>query len=85
MISQSFDVPGATYANFVVLFGCTYCSVLVMMNKETRRISKLPNEIREEIGSYFVDSPPVVDEDNRKSPKLDESTADCIRTGLTVN
>jgi len=58
-------------------------SVLVMMNKETRRISKLPNEIREEIGSYFVDSPPVVDEDNRKSPKLDESTADCIRTGLT--
>ncbi|KAE9466205.1 hypothetical protein C3L33_01886, partial [Rhododendron williamsianum] len=58
-------------------------SVWVMMNKETRKISKLPNEVREEIGSYFVDSPPVVDEESRKSPKLDESTADYIRTGLT--
>lgn len=66
---------------FVVVFGC---SVWVMMNKETRKISKLPNEVREEIGSYFVDSPPVVDEESRKSPKLDESTADYIRTGLTV-
>ncbi|XP_058184056.1 palmitoyl-acyl carrier protein thioesterase, chloroplastic-like [Rhododendron vialii] len=58
-------------------------SVWVMMNKETRKISKLPNEVREEIGSYFVDSPPLVDEESRKSPKLDESTADYIRTGLT--
>lgn len=66
---------------FVVVFGC---SVLVMMNKETRKISKLPNEVREEIGSYFVDSPPMVDEESGKSPKLDESTADYIRTGLTV-
>ncbi|KAF7152762.1 hypothetical protein RHSIM_Rhsim01G0090800 [Rhododendron simsii] len=58
-------------------------SVWVMMNKETRKISKLPTEVREEIGSYFVDSPPLVDEESRKSPKLDESTADYIRTGLT--
>ncbi|GFY96305.1 fatty acyl-ACP thioesterases B [Actinidia rufa] len=58
-------------------------SVWVMMNKETRRISKLPPEVRGEIGSYFVDSPPVVDEDGRKLSKLEESTADYIRTGLT--
>ncbi|KAI7989014.1 hypothetical protein LOK49_LG13G00441 [Camellia lanceoleosa] len=36
-----------------------------------------------EIGTFFVDSPPVVDEDSRKLPKLDESTADYIRNGLT--
>ncbi|PSS01852.1 Palmitoyl-acyl carrier protein like [Actinidia chinensis var. chinensis] len=58
-------------------------SVWVMMNKETRRISKLPPEVRGEIGSYFVDSPPLVDEDGRKLSKLEESTADYIRTGLT--
>ncbi|KAI7980764.1 hypothetical protein LOK49_Contig108G00010 [Camellia lanceoleosa] len=58
-------------------------SVWVMMNKETRRLSKIPNEVRGEIGTFFVDSPPVVDEDSRKLPKLDESTADYIRNGLT--
>ncbi|THG18392.1 hypothetical protein TEA_012705 [Camellia sinensis var. sinensis] len=59
--------------------GCVW----VMMNKETRRLSKIPNEVRGEIGTFFVDSPPVVDEDSRKLPKLDESTADYIRNGLT--
>ncbi|XP_059638070.1 palmitoyl-acyl carrier protein thioesterase, chloroplastic-like [Cornus florida] len=58
-------------------------SVWVMMNKETRRLSKMPDEVREEIGPYFVDSPPVVEEDNRKLSKLDDRTADHIRTGLT--
>lgn len=58
-------------------------SLWVMMNKETRRLAKIPDEVREEIGGYFVDSPPVVDEDSRKLPKLDDSTADYIRSGLT--
>uniref|UniRef100_A0A4P8L9R7 Acyl-[acyl-carrier-protein] hydrolase n=1 Tax=Camellia fraterna TaxID=542725 RepID=A0A4P8L9R7_9ERIC len=58
-------------------------SVWVMMNKETRRLSKIPDEVRVEIGPYFVDSPPVLDEDSRKLPKLNESTADYICTGLT--
>ncbi|KAA8523074.1 hypothetical protein F0562_009497 [Nyssa sinensis] len=58
-------------------------SVWVMMNKETRRLSKMPDEVRVEIEPYFVDSPPVVDEDRRKLPKLDDSTADYMRTGLT--
>ncbi|KAL7204211.1 hypothetical protein ACSBR2_017306 [Camellia fascicularis] len=62
------------------LFGS---SVWVMMNKETRRLSKIPSDVRGEIGTFFVDSPPVVDEDSRKLPKLDESTADYIRNGLT--
>lgn len=56
-----------------------------MMNKETRRLSKIPDEVRGEIGSYFVDSPPLVDDDSRKLPKLDENTAEYIHTGLTVS
>ncbi|XP_073275362.1 palmitoyl-acyl carrier protein thioesterase, chloroplastic-like [Primulina huaijiensis] len=55
----------------------------VMMNKETRRLAKIPDEVRDEIGGYFVDSPPVVDQETRKLPKLDDTTADYIRTGLT--
>lgn len=55
----------------------------VMMNKETRRLSKIPDEVRDEIEHYFVDAPPVVDDDGRKLPKLDETTADYARNGLT--
>ncbi|KAG5559406.1 hypothetical protein RHGRI_009068 [Rhododendron griersonianum] len=58
-------------------------SVWVMMNKKTRRLSKIPDEVRQEIGPYFVDSPPVLDDDSRKLPKLDEHTANYVRSGLT--
>lgn len=58
-------------------------SVWVMMNKLTRRLSKIPEEVRGEIGPYFVNSDPVVEEDNRKLPKLDDNTADYKRTGLS--
>lgn len=58
-------------------------SVWVMMNKHTRRLSKMPDEVRAEIGPYFADTPPVIDEDGRKLPKLDDNTAEYIRTGLT--
>ncbi|KAK7304192.1 hypothetical protein RJT34_15307 [Clitoria ternatea] len=57
-------------------------SVWVMMNKVTRRLSKIPEEVRGEIGRFFVDSPSVTDEDNRKLSKLDD-TAGFIRSGLT--
>lgn len=56
-----------------------------MMNKVTRRLSKIPDEVRAEIEQYFVDTPSVVDDDNRKLPKLDENTADHVRNGLTVS
>lgn len=55
----------------------------VMMNKVTRRLSKIPDEVRAEIERYFVDTPPIIDDDNRKLPKLDENTADHVRDGLT--
>lgn len=59
-------------------------SVWVMMNKQTRRLSKIPEEVRAEIGSYFVDRDPIIEDDSRKLAKLDDSTADYVRKGLTV-
>ncbi|KAK1427939.1 hypothetical protein QVD17_16700 [Tagetes erecta] len=35
------------------------------------------------ISQYFVDTPPVIDDDSIKLPKLDENTADHVRNGLT--
>lgn len=56
-----------------------------MMNKLTRRLSKIPEEVRGEIEPYFLNSNPVVDEDSRKLPKLDDNTADYVHKGLTVS
>lgn len=56
-----------------------------MMNRVTRRLSKIPDEVRAEIEQYFVDTPPVIDDDSIKLPKLDENTADHVRSGLTVS
>ncbi|XP_031380551.1 palmitoyl-acyl carrier protein thioesterase, chloroplastic-like isoform X2 [Punica granatum] len=58
-------------------------SVWVMMNKLTRKLSKIPEEVRGEIEPYFLNSAPVVDEDGRKLPKLDGSNADYVLSGLT--
>ena len=49
-----------------------------MMNKLTRRLSKIPEEVWGEIEPYFLNS-------SRKLPKLDNSTADYGRKGLTVS
>ncbi|KAL5572715.1 hypothetical protein UlMin_022312 [Ulmus minor] len=60
-------------------------SVWVMMNKLTRRISKIPEEVWHEIGPSFIDAPPLptVEDDGRRLTRFDESSADFIRTGLT--
>ena len=56
-----------------------------MMNKLTRRLSKIPEEVRAEIGPYFVDRHPIIDEDSRKVQKLEDNTADFIKRGLNVS
>lgn len=56
-----------------------------MMNKLTRRLSKIPEEVRGEIEPYFVNSDPVLTEDSRKLTKLDDKTANYVRSGLTVS
>lgn len=67
------------------VFVLMICSVWVMMNKKTRKLSKIPEEVRGEIEPYFLDSDPVVEEDSRKLQKLDDNTADYVRTGLAVS
>ncbi|KAL9685722.1 hypothetical protein QQ045_023173 [Rhodiola kirilowii] len=58
-------------------------SVWVMMNKQTRKLSKIPDEVREEIEPYFGDAVPIVDDDSTKLPKLAVDAADYVREGLT--
>ncbi|KAI0491794.1 hypothetical protein KFK09_026055 [Dendrobium nobile] len=58
-------------------------SVWVMMNKNTRKLAKMPDEVRSEIGPYFIERAAVVDEDSRKLPKLDHNTAQHVRKSLT--
>ncbi|MFQ6651003.1 hypothetical protein Gotur_022743, partial [Gossypium turneri] len=58
-------------------------SIWVMMNKVTRRLSKMPEEVRGEIEPYFMNSEPVVAEDGRKLVKLNDSSAEFVRKGLT--
>ncbi|XP_022749746.1 palmitoyl-acyl carrier protein thioesterase, chloroplastic isoform X1 [Durio zibethinus] len=58
-------------------------SVWVMMNKLTRRLSKIPEQVRGEIEPYFMNSDPAVAEDSRKLVKLDDSMAEYVCKGLT--
>ncbi|CAL9168647.1 unnamed protein product [Musa hybrid cultivar] len=58
-------------------------SVWVMMNKHSRRLSKMPEEVRAEIEPYFMVKAPIVEEDKRKLPKLEDGTANHVRRGLT--
>ncbi|KAH9616508.1 hypothetical protein KSS87_021447 [Heliosperma pusillum] len=60
-------------------------SVWMMMNKLTRRLSKMLDEVRAEIGPHFIETRPVTDEDGRKLSKLDDNTAKDIRRGLTIS
>ncbi|MBA0764391.1 hypothetical protein Gotri_013747 [Gossypium trilobum] len=57
--------------------------VWVMMNKLTRRLSKIPEEVRGEIEPFFMNSDPVLAEDSQKLVKLDDSTAEHVCKGLT--
>lgn len=60
-----------------------------MMNKLTRKLARIPNEVRTEIEPYFFERSTIVDEDNRKLPKLPEdksaTAAKYVHTGLTVS
>ena len=65
---------------------CTYiCSTWVMMHQITRKLSKMPEDVKGEISPYFLEryaipeeTPPVT------ATKLDDS-AEYITSGLTVH
>nr|CAB3469456.1 unnamed protein product [Digitaria exilis] len=62
--------------------------VWVMMNKNTRRLSKMPDEVRAEIGPYFNGRTAITDEQSEKLAKPGstsdgDSAKQFIRKGLT--
>jgi fatty acyl-ACP thioesterase B len=59
-------------------------STWVMMNKNTRRLSKMPDEVRAEISPWFIDRHAIQDEATEKIIKLD-STAKHVESNLKVS
>ncbi|GFZ03909.1 fatty acyl-ACP thioesterases B [Actinidia rufa] len=59
-------------------------STWVIMNRETRRLSKIPDEVRKEVQPFYLDrvAIPTADLDCEKINKLNDETADRIRSGL---
>ncbi|XAR52472.1 Oleoyl-[acyl-carrier-protein] hydrolase [Bertholletia excelsa] len=48
-------------------------STWVMMNRQTRRLSKMPEEVRAEISPWFIDKQAIKDDMNEKIGKLDNN------------
>ena len=57
-----------------------------MMNKQTRKLSKMLDEVRAEISPYFLERSAIKNESamTQKISKLDDS-AEFVRCGLTVS
>ncbi|KAL4012368.1 hypothetical protein IC575_029468 [Cucumis melo] len=59
-------------------------STWVIMNKETRRLSKIPDQVREELTPFYLNriAIPTDQNDVEKIDKLTDETAERIRSGL---
>ncbi|XP_023001057.1 palmitoyl-acyl carrier protein thioesterase, chloroplastic-like [Cucurbita maxima] len=59
-------------------------STWVIMNRETRRLSKIPDQVREELTPFYLNriAIPTDKNDSEKIDKLTDETADRIRSGL---
>lgn len=57
------------------------------MNRETRRLSKIPDEVKNEVQPFYLNRAAIATEntDSEKIEKLTDETADRIRTGLAVS
>eukprot|EP01018_Ginkgo_biloba_P012087 Gb_21293 [translate_table: standard] len=59
-------------------------STWVMMNRETRRLSKFPDAVKEEIFPYYLERSVIAqDEYTKKLDKLADHTAQYLHSGLT--
>lgn len=57
----------------------------VMMNRETRKLSKIPEEVREEVLPFYLDRNIIAGDNpnpNRRIEKLTDATAESLRSGL---
>ncbi|XP_058093129.1 palmitoyl-acyl carrier protein thioesterase, chloroplastic-like [Magnolia sinica] len=58
-------------------------STWVIMNRETRKLSKIPEQVRKEIEPFYIERRVIGTSNNRsKIDKLNEETAESIRSGL---
>lgn len=59
-------------------------STWVTMNRETRKLSKIPDEVRQEVEPFYIDRYVFEndDDDPEKINKLTDETADIIQSGL---
>ncbi|GER35858.1 palmitoyl-acyl carrier protein thioesterase [Striga asiatica] len=59
-------------------------STWVMMNRETRRLSKIPDEVKKEVHPFYLNRAAISTEkaDTDKIEKLTDDTAEMIQTGL---
>ncbi|KAI3455063.1 hypothetical protein Pfo_011726 [Paulownia fortunei] len=59
-------------------------STWVIMNRETRRLSKIPDEVKNEVQPFYLNRAAIAREntDSEKIEKLTDETAERIRTGL---
>ena len=57
------------------------------MNRETRRLSKIPEQVRHEVAPFYLHRAAIATEENdtKKIDKLTDETAERIRTGLAVS
>lgn len=55
-----------------------------MMNKKTRRLSKMPDEVRAEISPWFIKKEAIKEDSPEKIGKLDDN-ARYVNSGLQVN
>lgn len=63
------------------------CSTWVIMNRETRRLSKIPEEVKRELSPFYIHRIAVASEerDCEKIDKLTDETAETTRSGLAVS
>ena len=63
------------------------CSQWVIMNRETRRLCKIPEQVREEVQPFYLDRLAIAAVQNHieKIEKLTDETAGIIRSGLAVS
>ncbi|XP_065868112.1 palmitoyl-acyl carrier protein thioesterase, chloroplastic-like [Euphorbia lathyris] len=57
-------------------------SVFVLMNKETRKLSKFINEVREEMAPHMMNCKPIFDKYTLILPQIDMHSATFARAGL---
>lgn len=57
------------------------------MNRETRRLCKIPQEVRQEVVPFYLNRGSIATEqtDCGKIDKLDDDTSERIRSGLAVS